>query len=143
MFAFFISFKILGVEKKYIAEKDYFEILSWPYVTFDDLWGHTVFDKFHDICIHINFYQNRFINESARNQKAKILCFLWDIEELIFLILDNNLICSGTQLLRCILNYSDFNNSHHSNISLHNMGMLQGNHLSSRNTNLNEKKTFI
>ena len=34
-------FKRLGVKQKYIAEKDDFEILRWPYVTnFNDLWGH-------------------------------------------------------------------------------------------------------
>ena len=29
-----------ALNKKYIVEKDYFEILRWPFVTFNDLWGH-------------------------------------------------------------------------------------------------------
>ena len=33
-------FKRLGVKKK-ITEKDDFEILRWPYETFNDLWDHT------------------------------------------------------------------------------------------------------
>ena len=42
------SWKLLkdkALNKKYIAEKDDFEILRWPFVTFIDLWGHTLFDK--------------------------------------------------------------------------------------------------
>jgi hypothetical protein len=32
-----------SLNKNYIAEKDDFEILIWPYVTFNDFWGHTLF----------------------------------------------------------------------------------------------------
>ena len=31
------------LNKKYMVEKDDFEILRWPYVTFNDIWGHTSF----------------------------------------------------------------------------------------------------
>ena len=31
------------LNKKYIAEKDDLQILRWPYVTFNDVWGHTLF----------------------------------------------------------------------------------------------------
>ena len=33
------------LNKKYIAEKYEFEILRWPYVTFNVTWGHTLFNK--------------------------------------------------------------------------------------------------
>ena len=33
------------LNKKYIVEKDDFEILRWPIVTSNDLWGHTSFYK--------------------------------------------------------------------------------------------------
>ena len=32
-----------SLNKNYIAEKDDFEILIWPNVTFNDFWGHTLF----------------------------------------------------------------------------------------------------
>ena len=35
--------KDLALNKTYIAEKDDFEILWRPYVTFNDLWGYTKF----------------------------------------------------------------------------------------------------
>ena len=34
-----------ALDKKYIAEKDDLEILRWPSVTLNDLWGHTLFDE--------------------------------------------------------------------------------------------------
>ena len=37
--------KPLKVKQKYIAEKDDFEILRWPYVTFNDLLGHALFNE--------------------------------------------------------------------------------------------------
>ena len=52
-----------------------FEILRSPYVTFNELGGHTSFYKnmcIHNVNIHTNFYQNRFINECARKKKAEI-----------------------------------------------------------------------
>ena len=33
--------KDFALNKKYIVEKNDFEILRWPYVTFNDLWCHT------------------------------------------------------------------------------------------------------
>ena len=30
---------------KNIAEKDNFKILRWPFVTFNDLWGHASYNK--------------------------------------------------------------------------------------------------
>ena len=51
------------------------EILRRPYVTSNDLGGYTYFIKkmcLHNVNIHINFYQNRSINECARKKKAKI-----------------------------------------------------------------------
>ena len=42
-----------------------------------------------NVSIHINFYENQFINECARKKKAKILefqSFLLDVEDLTFLI---------------------------------------------------------
>ena len=43
----FKSLKRLGVKQKYTAEKKYFEILRWPFLTFNALWGHTWFyEKF-------------------------------------------------------------------------------------------------
>ena len=36
--------------------------------------------RLHNVSIHRNFHQNQFINECARS-------FLWDIEELTFLII--------------------------------------------------------
>ena len=46
-------------------------------MTSNDLGGHTLFYKknmcLHNVSIHTNFYQNRFINECARKKKAKIL----------------------------------------------------------------------
>ena len=38
-------FKRLDVKQKYIAEKDDFKILKWPFVTFYDLWDHTLFNE--------------------------------------------------------------------------------------------------
>ena len=52
--------------------------------------------RIHNIGIHINFYQNRFINESVRmnflkfsdrRKDGKTEFFLWDVEELTFLII--------------------------------------------------------
>ena len=45
MLTFLKIFKGLGVEQIIIciAEKVDFEILGWPNVTFNDLWGHTSF----------------------------------------------------------------------------------------------------
>ena len=34
-----------ALNKKYIAEKDDFKISRWPYVTFNDVWSHTLFNK--------------------------------------------------------------------------------------------------
>ena len=76
------------------VEKDDFEILRWPYMTFNDICGHTLFNKkmrLHNVKIHWNSYQNWFINKYARKKKAKISesqsheVFQWDIEELKFL----------------------------------------------------------
>ena len=84
---------ILALNKKYIAEKD-FEILRWPYVTFNDLLGHTLFNaklRLHNFSTYRNFYQNQFVNEYARKKKAKISesrnhgVIYWDIGELTFL----------------------------------------------------------
>ena len=62
-------------DKKYIPEKDDFEILRSPYVTLNDLWGHSLFNKkcrLHNVSNHRKFYQNQFINEYATNKKVKI-----------------------------------------------------------------------
>ena len=60
-------FKKLGVKQKYIVEKDDLEILRWPYVIFNDLWGHTLLYEKNCVSIMLAFieifYQNRFINE--------------------------------------------------------------------------------
>ena len=45
MFTFLKSFKRYGVKQKYIAEKVDFEIKRWPYETYNDLWGHTLYYK--------------------------------------------------------------------------------------------------
>ena len=37
--------KDYALNKIYIAEKDEFEILICPYVTFDNLWGQNIFNK--------------------------------------------------------------------------------------------------
>ena len=52
--------------------------------------------RIHNIGIHINFYQNRFINESVRKnflkfsesqmERRKDRVFLSDVEEIMFLI---------------------------------------------------------
>ena len=34
-----------ALNKWYIANRDDFEILRWPYVTLNDLWGHKSFYK--------------------------------------------------------------------------------------------------
>ena len=46
------KFKRFGIKQKYIAEKNDFEILRWPYVTFND--------------------PNCLLNECPRKKKAKI-----------------------------------------------------------------------
>ena len=38
-------FKKRVLNKKIIAVKDDFEILRWSFVTFNDLWGHTLFHR--------------------------------------------------------------------------------------------------
>ena len=71
----FTFLKDKALNKKYIAEKDYFEVLRGLYVTFNELWGHTVLYKnlrLHNVSIHRNVYQNRFINEYARKKRYKI-----------------------------------------------------------------------
>ena len=58
-----------------MVEKDNFEILWWPYVTFKHIWGHTFLMKnvcFYNVRIYRKFYQNLFINKYARKKKAKI-----------------------------------------------------------------------
>ena len=35
----------LGVKQEIFGRKDDFEILRWPFVNFNDLWGHTSFYK--------------------------------------------------------------------------------------------------
>ena len=65
----------LGVKQIIYFWKRLFEIFRWPYVTFNDLWVHTPFFRrifFYLISIHINVYQNQFINECAGKKKAKI-----------------------------------------------------------------------
>ena len=50
--------------------------------------------RIHNVSTHINFYQNRFINECVRKtflkfperKDGKPEFFLWDVEELTFLI---------------------------------------------------------
>ena len=54
------------------TEKDDFEILRWPYVSFNDLCGHTLFYKKN--CVFIMnitefLFLNQFKNECARNKK--------------------------------------------------------------------------
>ena len=44
--------------------------IGWNIVTFNDLWVHTYLNE--NISIHINFYQNRFINECVREKKKKL-----------------------------------------------------------------------
>ena len=74
--------------------------IGWTFVTFNDLWGHTSYNKYlhiHKFGIDINFCQNRFINERVRKnflkQKdghkdgRKDKFFLGDVEELTFLII--------------------------------------------------------
>ena len=62
--------------------------LQWP---FEVILLEMKYLRIHNISIHINFYQNRFINECARKIKAKIpesysfRFFLWNVEELTFL----------------------------------------------------------
>ena len=68
--------KSSALNKKCTAKKDDFETLRWPYVTFNDLHGHTLFMKnlrLYNVSIHRTFYQNRFINECARKIKVQIL----------------------------------------------------------------------
>ena len=51
--------KGLGIQQKYIGEKDDFEILRRPYVTFNDLWGILYSMKnlrLHNFSNHRNFY---------------------------------------------------------------------------------------
>ena len=50
--------------------------------------------RIHNVSIHINVYQNRFINEcvrknflNSRKDRCKDGFFLWDVEELTFLIM--------------------------------------------------------
>ena len=67
--------------------------LKWPLRYLKD---------FENISVSIprNFYQKRFINECARNKKAKIqqiksfTVFLWDVKDLTFLITETDLWCS-------------------------------------------------
>ena len=40
----FLKIVIKDLLQKKIAEKDDFEILRWPYVTFNDLWDHALFN---------------------------------------------------------------------------------------------------
>ena len=64
----------MGVQKIY-HRKDDFEILIWPYVTFNELWGHTNLIKklrLYITSIPRDFYQNQFIKECARKKNAKI-----------------------------------------------------------------------
>ena len=37
------AFKRLDVQEIIYRRKRWFEVLRWPYVTFNDLWGHTSF----------------------------------------------------------------------------------------------------
>ena len=54
-----------ALNQKYIKEKDDFEILRYPYETFNCLWGHILFnEKFAHHRIFF-FYQNWFINYCA------------------------------------------------------------------------------
>ena len=41
--------------------------------------------RLHYVGIHINFHQNWFINDCARKILAIVSVFLWDVEELTFL----------------------------------------------------------
>ena len=79
----------------------------WPFVTFNDLEVILIYIKYlhiHDISIHINFYQNWFINECVmknflkfserqtwRRKDVKTEFFLWDVEELTFLKIKQSL----------------------------------------------------
>ena len=59
MLTFIQTHTILGMKQKRL-----FYIKRWPYVTFNDLSGHTLFNAnwhLHNVSIHINFYQNWFI----------------------------------------------------------------------------------
>ena len=41
-----------------------FETIEWPYVTFDDLWGHTSFHgnmQLYNVSIYSKFCQNRWM----------------------------------------------------------------------------------
>ena len=44
--------------------------------------------RIHNVSIHINIYQNRFINECVpvQTERRKDGVFLWDVEEHTFLI---------------------------------------------------------
>ena len=67
MVTFYKSFQRLGVKQNYIAAKDNFEILRWPFVTFNDICGLILFN----VSIHRNLYYNQFINECARKKMLK------------------------------------------------------------------------
>ena len=63
-----------ALNKKYIVEKEDFENIRWPYVTFNDHWGHTLFGE------------KSFIKLKSRNHVIMEF-FYWDIKELTFLII--------------------------------------------------------
>ena len=58
--------KDYSLNQKYIAEKDVFEILRWPFVTFNDLYLSLL-----NISIHIDLYQNQLINECSMKNFPK------------------------------------------------------------------------
>ena len=56
-----------------MAEKYDFEILRWPYVTFNEVILYLrKYLRLYNVSIHKYLFQNRFINEYARKKKAKI-----------------------------------------------------------------------
>ena len=66
--------------------------LLWPSMTFEVILIEIKYLRIHNISVHINFYQNRFTNESVRknflkfSDRRKDGVFLWVVEELTFLI---------------------------------------------------------
>ena len=55
--------------KKCIVEKDDFEILRWTFVTFNDLWGHTLFYK--KMCPNIDSTHIVFLSKSVYEWMCK------------------------------------------------------------------------